>query len=205
EKPAIELLTNALGTHWEILGNTYKPYPCGIVIHPMIDGALQLRAEHKLDAATVESVAVKAAPAALALCDRRHPKDELEGQVSLYHWIAAAIVRGRAGILECVDAAIADPALKAFRDRVTATIDPAMPVDGVDMTVVLKDGRKLEKKIRDCIGSKGRPMTDRELEAKFVGQAEPVIGRAASDRLVAEAWRTSTLPDAALLVRLASG
>jgi 2-methylcitrate dehydratase PrpD len=205
EKPAIELLTNGLGNHWEILGNTYKPYPCGIVIHPMIDGALQLRSEHKLDAATVESVAVKAAPAALALCDRRHPKDELEGQVSLYHWIAAAIVRGRAGILECVDAAIADPALKGFRDRVTAAVDPAMPVDGVDMTIVLKDGRKLEKRVRDCIGSKGRPMTDQELETKFIAQAEPVIGKAAAERLVAQTWRTSALADAAVLVRLASG
>jgi 2-methylcitrate dehydratase PrpD len=104
-----------------------------------------------------------------------------------------------------VDAAIADPALKGFRDRVTAAVDPAMPVDGVDMTIVLKDGRKLEKRVRDCIGSKGRPMTDQELETKFIAQAEPVIGKAAAERLVAQTWRTSALADAAVLIRLASG
>ena len=28
--------------------NTYKPFACGIVIHPSIDGCVQLSNEHKL-------------------------------------------------------------------------------------------------------------------------------------------------------------
>lgn len=204
EKPDLSLLTEGLGKRYEILDNTYKPYPCGIVIHPMIDGALELRAAHNLNGASVEHVAVRAAPGALALCDRRHPKDELEGQVSLYHWIAAALERGRAGIPEGVDAAIADPALKALRERITATVDPAMPIDGVDMTIKLKDGRTLEKKVRDCIGSKGRPMTDKELEAKFESQSEPVIGKAATGKLIAQTWKLPSLADASVLARLAT-
>ena len=30
--------------------NTYKPFACGIVIHPTIDGCIQLRNEHQLQA-----------------------------------------------------------------------------------------------------------------------------------------------------------
>ena len=203
--PDLELLTGQLGAHYEILANTYKPYACGIVIHPMIDAALELRKAHGLDASMIEAVSVKAAAVALALCDRRHPKDEFEGQVSLYQWIAAALVRGRAGIPECVDAAITDPALVAFRDRITATIEPGMPIDGADMTIVLKDGRTLEKKVRDCIGSKGRPMTDTELEAKFSDQSAAVIGKAATEALMADCWRLEAFADASVLVRRAAG
>ena len=205
KKPDLGLLTGRLGAHYEILANTYKPYACGIVIHPMIDAALDLRKAHGLDASMIEAVSVKAAGVALALCDRRHPKDEFEGQVSLYQWIAAALVRGRAGIPECVDAAIADPVLVAFRDRITAIIEPGMPIDGADMTIVLKDGRTLEKKVRDCIGSKGRPMTDAELEAKFADQSAAIIGKAATDALMADCWRLETLADASVLVRRAAG
>ncbi len=205
KQPDLSLLTGRLGMHYEILANTYKPYACGIVIHPMIDAALEMKKEHGLDAAMIERVWVNAAAVALALCDRRHPKDEFEGQVSLYQWIAAALVRGRAGIPECTDSAIVDPALVAFRERITATIEPGMPIDGVDMTITLNDGRTLEKRVRDCIGSKGRPMTDTELEVKFSDQAAAVIGPAATQTLMADCWRLEALTDASVLVRRAAG
>ena len=35
------------GRHWEVLGNAYKPYPCGIVIHSAIDACLELVRKHK--------------------------------------------------------------------------------------------------------------------------------------------------------------
>src|SRR5262245_40533166 len=37
-----EEITEHLGDSWEILANTYKPFACGIVIHPTIDGCIQL-------------------------------------------------------------------------------------------------------------------------------------------------------------------
>jgi 2-methylcitrate dehydratase PrpD len=41
-------ITEKLGATWEISLNTYKPYACGIVEHPAIDGCVQLRNEYKL-------------------------------------------------------------------------------------------------------------------------------------------------------------
>ena len=49
-------LADGLGERFEILRNTYKPYPCGIVIHPIIDACLQLRREHAIDPASIDSV-----------------------------------------------------------------------------------------------------------------------------------------------------
>ena len=203
-QPHLPHLVDGLGHRFEILGNTYKPFPCGIVINPMIDAALQLRSRHRLEPDRIATVVVQASPAALALCDRRHPKDELEGQVSLYHWIAAAFVRGRAGVAEGLDAAIGDPVLVAFRDRITATVDAAMPIDGVDMRVSLHSGETLALQVRDCIGSRGRPMSDTEIEAKVTQLAE---GALPSDRiraLIAACWQLDTSTDGASLARLAA-
>jgi 2-methylcitrate dehydratase PrpD len=33
---------------WQILKNTYKPFPCGLVLHPAVDGCLQLCARERL-------------------------------------------------------------------------------------------------------------------------------------------------------------
>jgi 2-methylcitrate dehydratase PrpD len=38
-------ITGGLGERFEIASNTYKPFACGIVIHPAIDAATQLRAK----------------------------------------------------------------------------------------------------------------------------------------------------------------
>jgi 2-methylcitrate dehydratase PrpD len=204
EAPNLAAATDGLGERFELLANTYKPYPCGIVIHPMIDACLQLKAEHGLDAAHVERIRIAANPAALALTDRRHPKDEFEGQVSLYHWVAASLVRGRAGVAECVEACIKDPTIAALRDRITATSDASIAADSADVAVTLRDGRTLELKVRHGIGSRDRPMTDGELEAKFRGLAEGVVAPDALPKLIDLCWQLEALPDAAALVRAAA-
>jgi 2-methylcitrate dehydratase PrpD len=193
-------LTQGLRSHFEILANTYKPFPCGIVINPLIDAALQMKAAHTLEPDRIERVEMTVSPGAIALCDRRHPKDEFEGQVSLYHWVAAAFVRGRAGSADGTDAVIREPAMRDFRERVFATASPAMPIDGVDMTVTLGDGRRLQSSLRDCIGSKGRPMTDAQLTAKFEQSAAPVLDAATLRRVVEDCWRLETLADARAVI-----
>lgn len=205
ELPHLGHVTVGLGQHWDILGNTYKPYPCGIVIHPLIDAALDIARQEKPVAASIAKVEIRANPVAMALCWRRHPKDELEGQVSLYQWVAAALVRGRAGIPEGTDAAIADGAVAALRDRIEVETDPAIPHDGCELAATLADGRRLARSIRNCIGSRGRPMTDAELDAKFRLAADGVLAAGQADALLQAARGVETLPDAARLARGATG
>jgi 2-methylcitrate dehydratase PrpD len=35
-------ITEGLGSHYLLTLNTYKPFACGIVVHPAIDAAIQL-------------------------------------------------------------------------------------------------------------------------------------------------------------------
>ena len=43
ETPNLSFLTEGLGETWEIMPTAYKPYPCGFVIHPVLDCVLDWR------------------------------------------------------------------------------------------------------------------------------------------------------------------
>src|SRR6059058_3446905 len=89
-------LTDELGSRFEISFNTYKPFACGIVIHPTIDAATQLRAQGvKPD--DVERVELKVHSLVLELTGKKEPQDGLQGKFSVYHGFAAGLMFGRAG------------------------------------------------------------------------------------------------------------
>jgi 2-methylcitrate dehydratase PrpD len=204
EQPDLDALTGGLGERFEILRNTYKPYPCGIVIHPIIDACLDLRRVHGLDAARIASVAVSASPGAMALCNNRNPKDEMQAHVSLHHWTAVAFIRGSARIQDMdTETAVKDPALMAFQDRVEATLDPARAADAAEVTVTLTDGTRHTSRIDHGIGSAARPMTDAELEVKFAGMAIPVLGEQRTRALMGQCWDLAKSADAGALARAA--
>lgn len=205
EAADLSLLMDGLGERFEILANTYKPYPCGIVIHPMIDGCLELKAEQELDHRQIEQVRIVAGPAALALTDRPHPKGEFECQVSLQHWTAAALVRGKAGVAELADECIDDPDMVALRERIVIEPDPGMASDSTRITVLLRDGRQLVKEVRHCIGSKERPMTDRQIEDKFAALADGILPAGDTAAVIATCWQLETLKDVATLIGRLSG
>jgi 2-methylcitrate dehydratase PrpD len=205
EEPDLDALVGDLGTRWEILRNTYKPYPCGIVIHPIIDACLQLRTEHGIAVGQIQAVDIQASPGAMALCNNRNPKTEMQAHVSLHHWTAVAFIRGTARIVDMdTDTAVHDPALMAFQDKVNATLNPDLAGDAAIVTVTLTDGTRHSCPIEHGVGSASRPMTDQELETKFAGMAEPVIGAGRTRTLMQQCWDVDTLADAGALPRQAA-
>src|SRR6185503_13117452 len=65
-------VTRGLGDEFEIALNTYKPFACGIVIHPTIDAAIQLRSQG-VKASDVEKVELRVHPLVLELTGKKEP------------------------------------------------------------------------------------------------------------------------------------
>jgi len=197
-------ITDGLGDHFEISLNTYKPFACGIVIHPSIDGAVQLRTDHDLKPADIARVELKVAPLVLELTGKKTPVTGLESKFSVYHSCAVALLHGRAGEHEYSDETVNDPAVLALRSRVELVVDPQIHEASVDVRLTTTDGRELHIFVEHAIGSLERPMSDEQLKAKFVDQAEPLIGtdRAgqAFDRCMTLATQ-ATLADTIALLR----
>jgi 2-methylcitrate dehydratase PrpD len=197
-------ITENLGKTYEISINTYKPFACGIVIHPTLDACIQLRNQYNLKADQIEKVELRVNRLVEILTGKKTPQTGLEGKFSVYYAAAVAIVKGAAGEKQFSDALVKDPEIAGLRDRITTIVDPAISSERVRVTITLKDGRKLEKYIEDAIGSVKNPMSDQALEAKFAGLADGVIPAAQARKVMDLCWRVEQLPSAAGIAKAAA-
>ncbi|MBM6583688.1 MmgE/PrpD family protein [Microvirga sp. BT689] len=178
-------ITEKLGDTWEISLNTYKPFACGIVIHPALDGCIQLRNAHGLKAENIASIDLKVHPLVLELTGKTEPRTGLEGKFSVYHSCAAAIVYGRCGEHEYADEVVIDPQIVALRRKVRAEAEKGIHEDQVRVAITTTDGKVHELFVEHAIGSLDRPLSDEELDHKVRDLCEPVLGASGADRFIA--------------------
>ncbi|HTS24042.1 MAG TPA: MmgE/PrpD family protein [Casimicrobiaceae bacterium] len=195
-------ITEGLGETWELDANSYKPFACGVVVHPAIDGCLQLRAAHRLAPESIEAIDLLVHPLVLELTGKKAPRTGLEGKFSVYHSCAVAIVDGAAGQAQYSDARVADATVAALRDRVRAEASGGVAEDAAEVRIRLGDGRVVECRVEHALGSRDCPMSDRDLETKFRGLAGAVLDPPAVDALVAACWSLDERADAGALARL---
>ena len=178
QQPNFAALTNQLGQVFEMSLNTYKPYPCGIVIHPAIDACFEACQAGKLLPDSIGQISLVVHPLALDLTGRINPENSFEAQFSVYHWVACAVTLGAAGIQQGTDVVVRDPAIAAFRKRISITVQPSYSRSEASIEIVLRDGRVLTAHVLHCRGSAERPLTDDELSSKFLALVSPLLGEA---------------------------
>ena len=194
-------ITEGLEKSWEIASNSYKPYACGVVIHPAIDGCVQLRNDYKLGLDAIARIDLKVHPLVLELTGRRKPQSGLEGKFSVYHSCAAAILLGHGSEAAYSDAMVRNSAVVRLRDQVNAVVEPGIQEDQMYITMTLKDGRVLEKHIKHAVGSVARPMSDADLELKFRGLCKGILPVAQSGKLMGLCWNVGQLKNVAEIAR----
>lgn len=195
-------ITDALGQRFEILFNSYKPFACGVVIHPVIDGCVQLARTHHFAPSEIERIDLLVHSLVLELTGNHSPRTGLEAKFSVYHACAASILFGQAGEAEFDDEVVQRPDVIALRDRIQATVDSNIAEDAADVTVTLSDGRALHLFLPHAIGSHERPMSDDDLEAKFHDLVDPVLGAPQANELIAHATQLASTGSAQSLVAL---
>jgi len=190
-------ITKRLGESFEISKNTYKPFACGVVMHPTIDGCIQLRNENKLSGDEIDRVELRVHPLVMQLTSKKSPQTGLEGKFSIYHAASVALVEGAGGIEQFSDRAVRDRTIASLRDRVSTVVDSSLHGDQVRIAVVTKNGRRLEKFVEHAVGSLDHPMSDKDLEAKFTGLANGVLPPDRQRKLMDLCWSVEGLPKAA--------
>jgi 2-methylcitrate dehydratase PrpD len=88
----------------------------------------------------------------------------------------------------------------ALRGKVVATVDDSIDEAAADITAVLQDGSRVHLRVEHAIGSLQNPMTDAQLEAKFHGLSDPVIGASRSADLIKAAWDLGDAPNVQALI-----
>ncbi len=178
------------------LGLSIKRYPVCYFGHRVIDGVLDLKAEHGLKAADVQSVEVTIGAAAASTLRNHLPVTALEAKFSIEFDVASALVAGNVGLTQLTDAFTNQPDMQALMQKVQVQItdsicpiDPAFAyADSVRITTLA--GRVLDSgDIRFPKGHAMRALSMEELRCKFIDcvtySGLPCDGTAIYDTLLA--------------------
>ena len=196
-KPA--LMTEALGTRWEIARNYFKRHACCRYNHATMDALEDIVARHgRIDPARVASVAIETYAAAAEL-DSPRPHNALAAKFSLPYATAAFLVRGAADVPSFRANVIGDPAILDLARRVRVAEDKAMtarlPAERpARVTITLADGGTLAGERRSNRGDADDPYPVADIEAKFHALAGAAWG---AEHAAALARIVATLDDAA--------
>jgi 2-methylcitrate dehydratase PrpD len=193
-------VTVDLGIDFNLRRNTYKPFPCGIVNHPTIEGAIELHRTHRVQADDIRAVRLQVAPLVLDLCNQQNITRGLQGKFSVYHGAAIGLVRGQAGLDEYTDAAVNDPDIARVREHVSASGDPSLTEDQARIEVELTDGRRVSWFVEQSLGNIHRPLSDRQLDDKFRRCAARALPPGAADVVLDRCWRIAELDDVSSLI-----
>ena len=197
EQPDYPAMLAGLGQDWVVMENSFKPYACGLVIHPVIDACLALRAEAVDDPAAIAAVTLDVHPLVLELTGKAEPADGLEGKFSVHHSAAATLNDGYGSARQYSDEAVDDPRNVALRRKVTLRPDPAMRKDEARVTVTLAGGGQASRHVEHALGSLQRPMGDADLDAKFLDLAADVLAPGHARRALQACWDAPGLARAA--------
>ena len=197
-------LTEGLGERWELLRNTYKPYPCGVVLNPVIDAVLSLREQSDIPAERIAGIRVLGHPLLGERADRPAVTTGREAQVSAQHAVAVAWLDGRAGVAEFSDARVAAQDVLALRGKVSVHQEAGHSVDGARVEITLVDGRVLDHVVKAARGSTDNPLSDADISAKFKALAAHGCPGFDPQPLLDALWRLDEAPDAGRVIALSA-
>jgi len=198
-------LTAELGERWEIMANTYKPYPCGVVLNPVIESCLALRHHPRFALADIVRVVITGNPLLRQRTDRPNVIFGREAQVSAQHGVAVALARGKAGLAEFTDAAVADPALHDFGAKLRFIDDTDFAVESAAVTLEMKSGEPLSHRVVVARGSLGAPLSDSDIENKLKNLGNYGAPQVDAGALIDAIWTLDNSDAAGSLMALASG
>ncbi|WP_146360260.1 MmgE/PrpD family protein [Arthrobacter yangruifuii] len=172
-----ESLLADFSSRWELLDNTFKPYPCGIVTHPAIEAAEALHAQLSEHGGTdqVSEIRLTCHPLVPELTGNMAPQDGLQARFSTAHGVAAGLILGAVGLNGYRNELVHSPEAARLRSAVTFNADAGCGRDAARLEVQLRDGAVLVQEVDHARGSLRRPLTDDELMLKAEGLIEPVI------------------------------
>jgi len=180
-----EAIVAGLGQTWMITGNGYKPYACGVVLHPLIDAMIEVSRKAHTPAAEVERVTVQVHPDVIRITGVDQPGSGLMSKFSANHAAAVSYIDQAAGVAQFTNERAGDAMVQSLRKLIQVKPDPSLRLDQSIATVRIKSGTTLEARIEHATGTVENPMSDQALRDKFLGNAEPVIG-AGRARIVAD-------------------
>lgn len=211
-KPAWDLAVIALGAPHEVAdpGIGVKRFPACASTHQSLDATLELIAMHAFapgDVASVECAVSYLAPHQL-IYDRA--ETPLQGKFSMPYCVSVALLDRAVGLAQFTDERVRRADVQGLMAKVRMVVHPeqttreSLPKRFSEVTITLKDGRTLHRRVAQAKGQPGNPLDRAALEAKFRDAAGVALPAQRVDRLLGQLNEIEDVSDVGLVARLTS-
>jgi 2-methylcitrate dehydratase PrpD len=200
EEADLSHVTDGWGESWAIMATCYKPYPSGFVIHPVLDCVLDWRRDHPT--AEVARVVVRGNPLLSVRADRPDVSTGREAQVSVQHAVAAALVKGQAGLDQFGDACVRDREVVKLRSKVEVVRDERFSTVAAAVEITTSDGQTFKLEQLAARGSDANPLSDSDLEQKLRAAASLWDPHYDAAPLIDAIWSVETSEDVSKLASM---
>ena len=193
DSPDWSAALTGLGSHWNITEMTFKNHGCCGHTFAAIDGALVLRERMGIDASAIRSVAVATYGAALEVANIEHPRTEAEAKFSLRYVVASALIHGSVRLDAMSPERLASPQIRDLMTRISVSLDPAIDrafpgQRAAHVTLTERSGRSESFFQPTRIGDPDAPLSDRQLDDKFLELCSPTLGEARARSWLTGLW-----------------
>jgi 2-methylcitrate dehydratase PrpD len=193
-----ERATEGLGERYNIQSITQKNHSCCGHTFAAIDAMLDIRQQHALDVAQIESISVDTYQTALDVTGNFEPHTAFEAKFSLPYVVAHALLHGAVRLSAFEPQRLQDPQIRSLIARTKLVADARLSAGfpvlrAARITIKLRDGRVIEQYAPCRKGDPEAPLTDADLNDKFAELATPAIGEAAAQRLLQQLWQMEQL------------
>lgn len=195
-------ITDGLGGQWQLMNNAPKPYASAILSHPLVDAMLALRRRPGVKPGRIKRIHARVNPLAIKLESRPEPATGLEGRLSFQHAMTAALVDGACLPAQFTDARVHDPVIAGLRRRIEVESDAGVAQDQCEVRLTLDDGTVLSERVAHATGSPDNPVTDAQLDTKFLALAGSILPKARARRLLDTLWTLEQVEDVATVIAL---
>ena len=202
----LTIATAELGQAWETERVAVKPFPACHFVHACADAAIAL-ARAGVEASRVRAVrALVPSGVVEAVCEpaaaKRRPQSDYDAKFSIPYAVASGLARGRLGTAELRPQALREPALLALMDKVEYATDPHFEFPryyGGEVEVTMDDGTRLRERVAVNRGHPERPLSNDEIEAKFLENCAVTTDERTARRLCGLVLDLDSIADAATL------
>ena len=190
-----DVLTNGLGTEFEIMNTNIKRWSVGSPIQAPLDSLLELVRAHGIAADDVEHVVVRVSHTGATTTDNRAMPD-----ICMQQMCAVMLMDGIVTFDSAHDEArMHDPKTLDVRGRIDLLGDDDLQArlpsrEGI-VVVTMKDGRELRHHTKAVRGTAENPMTRDEVDEKCFHLMSPMLGSRRSRRLCDAIWDLEAVPD----------
>ena len=193
DNPDWEKAFSGLGRDFHITRMTFKNHACCGHTFAAIDGALAVKQRLGVRPEDIEQVDVRTYRAGVEVAHYEHPATPAEGRFSMKYVVATALTHGSVRLAAFEPPRMNDKGTRALMERVSVGLDPELdavfPRQRAARVAITAKGRREEFVQPHRKGDPEMPLTDADLEAKFMELAAPVVGTAEAKALLGRLWK----------------